>query len=111
MTVTRLLAAMLAVTSLAACGGETQTGPERRTAAGEVLGGTVTDDMLPLDTVQSQSPPREPDGSATGAAEQADGERRGEDAPARASGAQAEAGPSAEPASPQPTPSETPEGD
>lgn len=30
---------------------------EGRGAAGEVLGGEITDDMLPLDTVQSTSPP------------------------------------------------------
>ncbi len=33
-----------------------QTDSERRTAAGEVLGGTISDAMLPLDTVRSQAP-------------------------------------------------------
>jgi len=47
--------AMLAL--LAACGEKADTGPERKTAAGEVLGGSISDAMLPLDTVQSQSPP------------------------------------------------------
>lgn len=43
---------------LAACGGsDGEAKGERRTAAGEVLGGTISDDMLPLDTVTSQSPP------------------------------------------------------
>ena len=43
--------------ALAGCSNDTQpTGPERGSAAGEVLGGEVTDDMLPLDTVQSTSP-------------------------------------------------------
>ena len=32
------------------------------TARGEVLGGTISDDMLPLDTLQSQSPPLEVEG-------------------------------------------------
>lgn len=53
---TRLTAlALLAL--LAACGEKADTGPERKTAAGEVLGGSISDAMLPLDTVQSQSPP------------------------------------------------------
>ena len=42
---------------LAACGEEA---PERtndaREATGEVLGGSISDDMLPLDQLQSQSP-------------------------------------------------------
>ena len=43
---------------LAACGGQPDdAGPERRSAAGKVLGGEVTDDMLPLDTARSTSPP------------------------------------------------------
>ena len=40
-----------------ACGGDTgETAPGRKSAAGEVLGGEVTDDMLPLDTARSTSP-------------------------------------------------------
>ena len=35
----------------------TQAAGDNRTAKGEVLGGTISDEMLPLDTVQSQSPP------------------------------------------------------
>lgn len=43
--------------TLAACGGQPENaGPERRSAAGEVLGGEVSDDMLPLDTVRSTAP-------------------------------------------------------
>ena len=43
--------------ALAGCGGAEQGAEgERRTAVGEVLGGTISDDMLPLDTVTSQSP-------------------------------------------------------
>ena len=44
---------------------------DQRTAAGEVLGGTIDDEMLPLDTVKSQSPPlrTEPTGDAEGADE------------------------------------------
>ena len=54
----RLKMTMVAGTlALAACGGQT---PERaedaREAEGEVLGGSIGDDMLPLDQVRSQSP-------------------------------------------------------
>lgn len=57
--------------ALAACGGQNDAaGPERGSAAGEVLGGEVTDAMLPLDSVKSTSPaePRAapPTGTATG---------------------------------------------
>ena len=51
------LAAPTALALLAACNGSAEKGPERKTAAGEVLGGSISDSMLPLDTVQSQSPP------------------------------------------------------
>lgn len=50
--------ALAGLAALAACGGQPEpAGPERRSAAGEVLGGEVTDDMLPLDTARSTSPP------------------------------------------------------
>ena len=58
--------------ALAACGGNSGNAEgERKTAAGEVLGGSITDEMLPLDTATSQSPPMretgaEPGASATG---------------------------------------------
>lgn len=45
------------LTALTACGGgTTDAGPERKSAAGEVLGGEVNDDMLPLDTARSTPP-------------------------------------------------------
>ena len=54
-----LLACGLAV--LTACGNETpveETGQEAdRDAKGEVVGGTIGDDMIPLDRLRSQSPP------------------------------------------------------
>ncbi len=53
-----LTATLAALTILTACGGKgTDRADERPSAAGEVLGGDVTDDMLPLDTVRSVSPP------------------------------------------------------
>ena len=51
------LAVLVPLALLAACNGSGEKGPERKTAAGEVLGGSISDAMLPLDTVQSQSPP------------------------------------------------------
>ncbi len=44
---------------LSACGEEAveRSDDDARTAVGEVRGGTISDAMLPLDTVQSQSPP------------------------------------------------------
>jgi len=59
---------------LAACGGDAGGEGERKTAAGEVLGGTISDDMLPLDTVTSQSPPlREKATGGGGSADAVDG--------------------------------------
>ncbi|MGN3975183.1 hypothetical protein [Tsuneonella sp. SYSU-LHT278] len=58
MTTTRSLIALPLVLAIAACGGNDPGAEgERKTAAGEVLGGSISDDMLPLDTVTSQSPP------------------------------------------------------
>lgn len=64
MTMSAMIRAVpLAAASLlmASCGSETTT-PEVQDedldARGEVLGGSISDAMLPLDTVTSQSPPR-----------------------------------------------------
>ncbi len=53
--------ALLAVSlfALAACGGEAEVPAESddsATATGDVLGGSISDAMLPLDEVRSQSP-------------------------------------------------------
>lgn len=58
----RYLPIFAATLALAACESEEADTPEaaepaRTGAQGEVLGGTVSDDMLPLDTLRSQSPP------------------------------------------------------
>ncbi|MBH5323528.1 hypothetical protein [Aurantiacibacter sediminis] len=57
---------------LAACNGdEVPADDDPREASGEVLEGTISDDMIPLDQLRSQPPLAEPDpeegGSATGA--------------------------------------------
>jgi len=47
------------VLALAACGGDPAPSADGGSASGEVLEGSISDAMLPLDTVQSQSPPLE----------------------------------------------------
>ena len=62
-----IIAASLA---LASCGDDAAEVDERNaeeTARGEVLGGSISDNMLPLDSVTSQAPPREVEGSEAGA--------------------------------------------
>lgn len=44
------------VLALAACGGDPAPSANGGAASGEVLEGSITDAMLPLDTVQSHSP-------------------------------------------------------
>ncbi|MEP5937019.1 MAG: hypothetical protein ABJ239_01715 [Erythrobacter sp.] len=61
----RIAILVLASAMLSACGGEAEAprdgdGDANRTAEGEVLGGAVTDDMIPLDQLRSQSPAMEP---------------------------------------------------
>lgn len=89
----RLAAALAPLVLLAACNGTEDKGPERKTAAGEVLGGSISDAMLPLDTVQSQSPPlresadesdAQPGDSADKAADRADAGKPAPKAPSPA---------------------------
>ncbi len=99
----RLSLSLLALTMLSACGDQESDEPERKTAAGEVLGGSISDSMLPLDTVQSQSPPlRESaaDDSGAGPSEAADDdEEEEEEAPAPSSSpSSSETAPAAAPA-------------
>lgn len=92
---------MLAVplVALAACNqADESLAPGGGKAEGEVLGGTISDDMIPLDQLRSQSPPMRAapgaGGSDTGGASAAvaDGETGAADEPAPA-----ETGPAAEP--------------
>ena len=85
------LGLVLGVALLSACGSETPpeetTAEADRNAQGEVLGGTISDDMLPLDRLRSQAPsisespsaPSTGDSSADAAPEQ---EEAAEPAPA-----------------------------
>lgn len=61
--------AVLIAAITSACGGNggEAPGPERRSAAGEVLGGEISDAMVPLDAVRSTSPVA-PRPTATGTA-------------------------------------------
>ena len=93
-----LVLALLAL--LAACDREPA---EEGTATGEVLEGTVSDAMLPLDRVRSEAPLEDPEAFAE-AQEKAAAERGGAAAPASeadaaddAAEAEAEDGPAAEP--------------
>lgn len=59
MTPRYLITTLAGVALLAACSDEPSADDadnDSRTAEGEVLGGTISDDMLPLDTVRSQAP-------------------------------------------------------
>lgn len=74
----RVIVPVLALV-LAACGEEpeaTMADDTDGAAEGEVLGGTISDAMLPIDSVQSQSPTVEPRRSSAGsdAAASSDGE-------------------------------------
>ncbi len=72
--ITRPLAKFAALVTagafLAACESESAPPPVeddgRATAEGEVLGGTISDEMLPLDTLRSQSPSQGSDSGSGG---------------------------------------------
>ncbi|GGE01066.1 hypothetical protein GCM10011515_21050 [Tsuneonella deserti] len=58
------LTTVLLLFALSGCDGEKKDAAgERKSAAGQVLGGSISDDMLPLATVQSQNPPASGDAS------------------------------------------------
>ncbi len=66
-----VMIALLAGLALAGCQ-EKKQAPAKGTAGGEVLPGTVSDAMLPIDTVRSQpplAPKSEPSGAKSGKAE------------------------------------------
>lgn len=67
----RCLSSIVALGLLAACGGDAseQEDDDARTASGEVLEGTISDAMLPLETLQSQPPlaVASPDATSAGA--------------------------------------------
>ena len=62
MTDKRLLLALPAFALLAACGGDAPA--DGRAASGEVLEGTISDEMLPVDRVRSEPPLEDPEAFA-----------------------------------------------
>lgn len=55
-----LFAALIGATLLSACGSEPErTADDDRDAAGEVMKGTISDAMIPLDQLRSQGDPAE----------------------------------------------------
>lgn len=63
MTDKRLFLALPALALLAACGGDAPA-DDGRAASGEVLEGTISDEMLPVDRVRSEPPLEDPDAFA-----------------------------------------------
>lgn len=66
----RLAAALPALALLAACGGDATPASdagEGAAAEGEVLGGTISDEMIPYDSLKSTSPPKAPEPGEAGA--------------------------------------------
>lgn len=51
-----LAVSLLSLTLLTGCGGEQKKDRTAGTAGGEILPGSTSDEMLPLDTVRSQPP-------------------------------------------------------
>lgn len=96
----RAAAPVLLALALAACGDKAASnGDERKTAAGEVLGGSISDDMLPLDTVTSQSPPLRERTATSGSGDADD--------PANAPPVDSDEGPGAPPTEDAPAPEPT----
>ncbi|WP_374408876.1 hypothetical protein [Pelagerythrobacter sp.] len=105
----KTIAAAMLVVALAACDSGADDAAEGTAAEGEVLGGTISDAMLPLDTVQSQSPPLRDDPAELGT----DGEAQDQgDAPAEPADDAASDAPASEPETPAPEPEPAaPDGD
>lgn len=87
---------------LAACGDDAAEAPaegDERGARGEVLGGTISDDMIPLDQLQSQSAPQNPGPDSGEGSESGNSQETATDAPNEsAAEAEAPAAPEEEPA-------------
>lgn len=91
---------LAAALPLAACNGENK-GSDQRTAVGEILPGSVSDAMVPYDSLRSQPPLAPPTGAA--GAGKAKGSDEAEAAPAASdsdAAATAEASPAATPEAP-----------
>jgi len=100
LTAKRLLFALSPLVLLAGCG-KSAPADDSRSASGEVLEGTVSDEMLPLDTVKSEPPFEDPKAAqAAQEAGAADAAATGE----AAAEAETPEGEATEPAAPAPEP-------
>ena len=73
MTVKPQLLVLPALALLAACGGDNTSGNDGRAASGEVLEGTISDEMLPVDRVRSEPPLEDPEAFAKARSTATDG--------------------------------------
>ena len=94
MTDKRLILLLLPLALLTACGEESTD--DSRAASGEVLEGTISDAMLPLDRVQSEPPLEDPEAFAE-AQEEADAAPGASPTEAAESGEESEEGAAEEP--------------
>lgn len=105
----RAAPALAAALLLAACEDEAAEVPrdteQGGKAAGEVLGGAISDDMLPLERLRSQSPPLEPEPAAEREGETGSG---GEADTGDNASTGSEAGDTDDPPAPIPAPAPTP---
>ena len=69
----RLFLALMPLALLAGCKDEVSEGDDSRSASGEVLEGTISDAMLPLDRVRSEPPLEDPEAFAEAQEEAAQG--------------------------------------
>ena len=79
MTVSRSLVLALALVLLAGCHKKPAPTDDKRSAAGEVLEGSTSDDMIPLEQLQSKPPLLKPSASPTTPEEIDDAEAASED--------------------------------
>ena len=99
MTAKRLLIAIAPLVLLAACGKQAPA-DDGRSASGEVLEGTVSDAMLPLDTVKSEPPFEDPKAAQAAQEAAAEGAETGTEAAAEG---EAPAAKTTETPAPEPT--------
>lgn len=94
----RALLLLLPLAGLAACDQTAEdAAPATKRAEGEVLGGTISDDMIALDRLRSQSPPLRVAPTEGGDAA-ASGEETGDEGAGVATPSEPSAGPEAAPA-------------